>query len=56
MEIQGNGWRVTLAVCWPNKRFNWIYRLQLPIAQLDFSFLEFRNADRSGRRRDHLCF
>jgi hypothetical protein len=54
MEIQGDVWRITLAIRRANNRLNWIYLLQLPTAQLDLSALEYRNADYSGRRRDHL--
>jgi hypothetical protein len=56
MEIQGYGRRVALAVRRANKRLNWICLLQLPTSQLDLYVLEFRDADYSNRRRDHLCF
>jgi hypothetical protein len=56
MEIQSDIRRVALAIRRSNKRLNWIYLLQLPIAQLDLSVLEFRDADYSNPRRDYLCF
>jgi hypothetical protein len=56
MEIQGDRGRIALALRRSNKRFNWIYLLQLPTPQLDFSVLEFRNADYSDHGRGYLCF
>jgi len=56
MEIQSDGRRVALAIRRANKRLNWIYLLQLPTSQLDLPVLEFRDADYSNRRRDHLYF
>ena len=56
MEVQGDGWRVALAIRRANERLSWLYLLQLPTSQLGLSVLEFRDADYSNRRRDYLCF
>jgi hypothetical protein len=56
MEIQSDVRRVALAIRRANKRLNWIYLLQLSTSQLDLSVFEFRDADYSHRRRNHLRF